>query len=182
MSQRQPAHRLLSSSGAPLWQIHIPALQVAQNQAKTLPGKCVFCFLSGASPGAELHRKEKGGWMRGPFVLLLCCLILSPIKGHQSQPFNLFLLSPSLQFLKRAEGGGGGVQLLSSCSGNLSWLFGPQGKDPKQRPVEAPKAEPQLCISMLRSRAQEGSFFWPIMVLLRAIMVPAPHWPPSSPF
>lgn len=40
----------------------------------------VLCFLSGASPGAELHRKEKGGWMRGPFVL--CHLILSPVKSH----------------------------------------------------------------------------------------------------
>lgn len=38
-----------------------PALRAAADQAETLPGECLLCFLSVASPGAELHRKEEGG-------------------------------------------------------------------------------------------------------------------------
>lgn len=38
-----------------------PVLGAALDQAETLPVKCVLCFLSVASPGVELHRKEEGG-------------------------------------------------------------------------------------------------------------------------
>lgn len=74
-----------------------------------------------------------------------------PIKGHQSQPCNPFPLLSSLQ-----DWG------FSSCFPDVlvasPGYFGPQGKDPKQRSAGAPKAEPQLCISMLGSRTQEGNF------------------------
>lgn len=70
--------------------------------------------------------------MRGPFVLLLCCLILSPIKGHQSQPFNLFLLSPSLQFLKRAEGGGAVSSFFPAVLETSPGYLGPRGKIPSR--------------------------------------------------
>lgn len=67
--------------------------------------------------------------MRGPFML--CRLTLSPIKGHQSQPFNLFLLSPSLQFLKRA-GWGAVSSLFLAVLGASPGYLGPRGKIPSR--------------------------------------------------
>lgn len=68
--------------------------------------------------------------MRGPLVL--CLLILSPVKSHQSQPFNLFLLSPSPQFLGRV---GVGSSLFPDVLGASPGYLGLR-ENPKQRPVD----------------------------------------------
>lgn len=64
---------------------HLPCALRSPDQAETLPGKSVLCFLSVASPGAELHRKEEVADERHPWALF----ILSPSKASWPQPLTL---------------------------------------------------------------------------------------------